>query len=174
MSEVTVVNVGDVQATLRDGAFVIPRSSMRVLARADVDGVAHALTMTPAQDLEGHYLPTRGTFGLYGDLVSGTTLGLSFDLANGTIRRPPTAHAGRSQTVVLPSGATTVMVTLDGSRSTDLDGNLQYVDWYVGRRHLGRGLTLRRAFARGQHVVTAIAVDSTRKTSAATTTVTVR
>jgi hypothetical protein len=174
MSEVTVVNVGDVRATLTDGAFVIPRSSMRVLARADVDGVAHALTLTPAQDLEGHYLPSRGTFGLYGDLVSGTTLGLSFDLANGTIRRPPTAHAGRSQSVVLPSGATTVMVTLDGSRSTDLDGNLQHVDWYSGRTYLGRGSILRRPFARGQHVVTAIAVDSTRKTNAATTTVTVR
>jgi hypothetical protein len=175
VNDITVVNVGPIGATQVNGVITIPRTQIRVLVDATVNGVPYAVEWVPDQDIQGRYVPSLGQFSLSADFSGGgTDLGFRFALQSASMRRAPVANAGSPQTIVIPLRATSATVTLDGRSSSDLDGNLSYINWYKGTTYLGTGATLSRVFPIGVHTVTAYTVDTTGKFDWATTTVTVK
>jgi YVTN family beta-propeller protein len=71
--------------------------------------------------------------------------------------RPPAADAGVDQTVEC-AGATT-SVTLDGTASTDPDGDSLAYDWSEGAIPLGTGATLTTQLGLGSHTLTLTVTD---------------
>jgi hypothetical protein len=59
----------------------------------------------------------------------GSTVALGIDLRGRIVNQPPTAEAGQDQIVQCPA-----RIALDGSASTDLDGNLALYTWLRGSR----------------------------------------
>lgn len=174
LTNVTVMNVGNVAGTRTiDGQITIQPQDILLNVSGQVNGVLQAVQFRPGQAVTGIYDPSAGRLTLSGNLLPGTGFGLQFSLANATMSRPPVANAGPAQSIVIPSTTSSVTVTLDGTGSSDLDGNLDHVDWYEGSTHLGRGFTLNYTFPLGVHTVTAVARDTTAKWNAATTTVSV-
>ena len=71
--------------------------------------------------------------------------------------RPPVAEAGLSQTVEAVGQQT--VVRLDGTRSSDPDGEALTYQWSEGGLLLGQGPVLDLALAMGQHLITLKVVD---------------
>ena len=72
--------------------------------------------------------------------------------------RPPVANAGADITAECSAGEASV--TLDGSASTDPDGDTPLTfEWKEGATSLGTGQTLGHTFALGSHTVTLIVTD---------------
>lgn len=90
----------------------------------------------------------------------------------GGCNTPPVANAGADQTVECAGGLTPV--TLDGSASTDPDGDtpLTY-EWREGVTVLGTGVTLNTSLAFGSHTVTLKVTDPSGDFSEDTVTVNV-
>jgi hypothetical protein len=173
LTNVSVVNVGTVVGTQDSGRFTIPYQNLLLNVSAEVNGVLQAVQISPAQNLEGSYSPSTGSFTLLGDILGATGFGLTFSLVNATISRPPVASAGPALSFTIPPSASSATAWLEGTASSDPDGNLGHLDWYEGATYLGSGLALEYTFPLGQHTVTAVAWDTTAKWNAATTTVTV-
>ncbi|HEY0408336.1 MAG TPA: Ig-like domain-containing protein [Pyrinomonadaceae bacterium] len=77
---------------------------------------------------------------------------------DGDCNTPPVANAGADQTVECSGGSTNV--TLDGSASTDPDGDtpLSY-EWREGATVLGTGVSINTAVAFGSHTITLKVTD---------------
>jgi len=86
---------------------------------------------------------------------------------------PPTADAGPDQTVQDADGNGTETVTLDGTGSSDPDGQITLYEWWEGGAYLGGGATLAHAFAVGTHTVTLTVTDNGAAKASDTVTVTV-
>ena len=75
------------------------------------------------------------TCAIHGRMVGGSdaagapTLELGLDLQGAIVNQPPTADAGKDQIVQCPK-----RVVLDGSASSDLDGNIAVYSWLRGSR----------------------------------------
>jgi hypothetical protein len=175
VSGIKMENVGTAAGTEVNGVITIPAANVQMLVNATVNGVPYSGIWSPDQDIHGSYVPNTGQFVLSGDFShSGTDLGFSFTLQSASMSRPPVANAGRAQTITIPARALTGTATLDGTLSSDLDGNLLGINWYEGTTYLGTGRTLSHSFTVGRHTVTAVAWDTTDKFTSANTTVTIQ
>ena len=85
--------------------------------------------------------------------------------------QPPVADAGPDQ--VVPCLETSVVVTLDGSRSSDPDGDTLQFQWFEGGASLGTGTTLSHSLALGSHLVTLRVTDPDGASADDTVTITV-
>lgn len=72
----------------------------------------------------------------------------------------PTAVAGDDQTVVIPSGSNTINVTLDGSKSSDLDGPIVQYEWKLGNTIIGTSAISNVNLSKGIHTVNLKVTDS--------------
>jgi hypothetical protein len=72
----------------------------------------------------------------------------------------PTAVAGDDQTVVIPSGSNTINVTLDGSKSSDLDGPIVQYEWKLGNTIIGTSAISNVNLSKGIHTVKLKVTDS--------------
>jgi len=77
-----------------------------------------------------------------------------------TGNQPPIANAGPNQPVLDVDDNGSEVVTLDGSRSADLDGTITNWSWAEGSAAIGTGETLDATFGVGIHVVTLIVTDN--------------
>jgi uncharacterized repeat protein (TIGR01451 family) len=75
----------------------------------------------------------------------------------GGCNTPPTANAGADQTI--ECGGATTSVTLDGTASTDADGDPLSYEWRDGATVLGTGATLNTSLAFGPHTITLKVTD---------------
>lgn len=85
------------------------------------------------------------------------------------VAEPPVANAGPDQTVEC-TGNSQAMVKLDGSASTDPNGDIVSYEWFEGygtpeQVSLGTGKTLTLPLHLGAHVITLVVTDATGKTS---------
>lgn len=85
------------------------------------------------------------------------------------VAEPPVANAGPDQTVEC-TGNSQASVTLDGSGSTDPNGDITTYAWYEGygtsdQVELGTGKILTLPLALGAHTITLVVTDATGKTS---------
>lgn len=71
-----------------------------------------------------------------------------------TSNHPPVANAGTDQTVECPA-----QVTLDGSGSTDPDGDVLTYQWSEGGNVLGTNVTFTAAFDLGAHLISLVVTD---------------
>ncbi len=176
VTDASITNYGDQAGTQSGRSFTIPSANVQMTVRGYVNGIQHALQFapTPDEDLNGIHVPSTAQFGFFGNFTQlDGDLTLTLNL-NGTMTaRPPAANAGASQTVSCNPLTGTGAALLDGSASSDIDGDLVTVAWFDGDTALGTGLTLNAAFDVGTHMVTAIAWDDTSKFNLADTTVTV-
>jgi Ca2+-binding RTX toxin-like protein len=158
-----------------DNGFVLDRSTILATANGEIDGDHNSNEFFPNDSLTGSYNVATGAFTLVGtNLVSTVGDGtVSFVLQGVTNARPPLADAGPDQTVSCSSGTGAASVTLDGSATSDPDGNLQAITWRTGSNVLGQGTTLNVQLPVGAHTVSAEAVDATMKTDRDTTLITV-
>jgi hypothetical protein len=85
--------------------------------------------------------------------------------------RPPLANAGTNQTMECQGAATSV--TLDGTGSSDPEGDALTYAWSEGGTSLGSGATLTRGFALGTHLVVLTVTDPAGLSGSANVTVTV-
>ncbi len=83
-------------------------------------------------------------------------------------KRPPEAHAGLDQTVMVGT-----KVSLDGSGSSDPDDDIVSYDWYEGSTFLGSGKIIKYTFPLGNHKVRLVVTDSFGQTDSDEATVTV-
>lgn len=176
VTDAVVVNYGLQAGTQSGRGFTIPSADVQMLVNGDIDGVLQSFlfTPTPGEDLSGIHVPSTGQFSLFGNFTQADgDLTLSLNLNGLMTARPPVADAGASQIVSCNPLTGTGTALLDGSASTDIDGNLDTVAWYEGDTSLGTGLTLSAQFGVGTHTVTGKAMDTTGKFNAADTTVTV-
>jgi len=88
------------------------------------------------------------------------------DLATGGVNNPPAAVAGSDQTVECPAS-----VALDGTKSTDPDGDTLTYEWSEGANVLSTAATFNVALSLGVHVITLKVTDPCGATSQATVTV---
>lgn len=72
----------------------------------------------------------------------------------------PTAVAGDDQTVVIPSGSNAVNVTLDGSKSSDLDGPIVKYEWKLGNAIIGTSEISNVNLYKGVHTIELKVTDS--------------
>ncbi len=176
VTEALLVNNRNLTGTQTGRSFTIPGANVELIVSGYVNGVERSriLTPNPAENVFGVHAPSLGQFGLFGQFTSSDgDLTLTLNL-NGTITaRPPIANVGASQTVSCNPMTGTGSALLDGSASSDPDGNLQTVAWYDGNTSLGTGITLSTALVVGTHAVTGYAIDTTDKVDSAETTVTV-
>ncbi|MFQ5482971.1 MAG: PKD domain-containing protein, partial [Nitrospinaceae bacterium] len=87
--------------------------------------------------------------------------------------QPPVANVGPDQTVSDAGGNGVVIVTLDGSASSDPDGGTVSYEWKEGAAVLGATAVITPTFAVGPHTVTLTVTDSGGATSSGAVTVTV-
>ncbi|APR88423.1 hypothetical protein A7982_13772 [Minicystis rosea] len=173
VTDVFILNDGEVAGRQTDGLFTIPSAQVRLLVNGYVNGLKQSLVFSPAQDVSGVYVPSTGRFGLSAHFSSGTNLDLQLDLEGAATSRPPVADAGPPREVTADTATETATVTLDGSGSSDLDGDLVEIAWFEGGTYLGSGTTVGATFGVGRHTVTAVAIDAADKSNSADTTVTV-
>jgi hypothetical protein len=173
VTDVFILNDGDIDGLQTDGLFTIPRTQIRLLVNGYMNGLKQSIVFSPAQDVSGVYVPSTGQFRLSAHFSSGTSLDLQLDLQGTATSRPPVADAGPPQEVTADSSTQTARVTLDGSGSSDLDGDLVEIAWFEGSAYLGSGTTVSATFGVGAHTVRAVAFDAAGKSNSADTTVTV-
>jgi uncharacterized repeat protein (TIGR01451 family) len=82
---------------------------------------------------------------------------LTGDDTDGGCNTPPVANAGADQTIECGGGSTPV--TLDGSASTDADGDALTYEWREGATVLGTGATLNTSLSFGPHTITLKVTD---------------
>lgn len=87
--------------------------------------------------------------------------------------QPPVADAGDDQTVSDDDNNGSETVTLDGSKTSDPDGNIVSHEWYEGTTHLGSGDTLEKTFPVGSHGVELRVLDSEGASSSDSVVITV-
>lgn len=108
-------------------------------------------------------------------VISAASGGNSFTLDdidfNSTTNRPPVANAGTPQTVQCLGGQTTV--TLNGTASSDADGDVLTYQWSDGTVSLGTGSTLNANLSMGAHVINLTVTDPGGLTAHDTVTVSV-
>jgi hypothetical protein len=75
----------------------------------------------------------------------------------GGCNTPPVANAGADQTIECGGGSTSV--TLNGTASTDADGDTLTYDWREGVTGLGTGATLNTSLPFGPHTITLKVTD---------------
>jgi hypothetical protein len=75
----------------------------------------------------------------------------------GGCNTPPVANAGADQTIECGGGSTSV--TLDGTASSDADGDTLAYEWREGATVLGTGATLNTSLAFGAHTITLKVTD---------------
>ncbi|HXJ56569.1 MAG TPA: HYR domain-containing protein [Verrucomicrobiae bacterium] len=85
--------------------------------------------------------------------------------------QPPVANAGPDQTV--PSTSTSALVTLNGSGSSDPDGDTLQFQWFEGAQLLGEGATSTVTLALGAHTITLRVIDPSAASADDTVVVTV-
>ncbi len=176
VTNVIIYNHGDQPGTQSGRSFTIPSSQVQLVVNGSLNGSLQSLLFVPDtnEDLFGIYVPSTAEFGLLGQFTQlGGSLSLSLNLSGMVTARPPIAVVGPSETISCNPLTGTGSVLLDGSSSSDPDGNLQTVAWYEGDTSLGTGLTLSTEFGVGTHTVTGKAIDTTGKFDSADTTVTV-
>lgn len=173
VTDVYILNDGEMAGSQTDTLFTIPSTQVRLLVNGYMNTVKQSLVFSPAQDVSGYYVPSTGEFSLSAHFFSGTDLDLELDLEGAATSRPPVAHAGSPQQATANAVTGTARVTLNGSGSSDLDGDLVEIAWFEGSTYLGSGTTLGVYFGVGAHTVTAVAIDATDKWNSADTTVTV-
>ena len=178
ITDILIVNNGVMTGTQSSNNISIPSTQVKVIVNADVGGTHQVLEFTPptGQNPYGFYDPSTGSWGLSGAFYAtfgGYVQEVDFDLLGVATSRPPVADAGAPQNATALPGIGLAMVTLNGSLTSDLDGDLDEIRWYEGSTYLGSGTTLNRAFSVGTHNVRAYAIDSTGKWSFDDTTVTV-
>ena len=76
----------------------------------------------------------------------------------GNENQPPVANAGADQT--LACGVSEAQVTLDGSGSSDPDGDALTFEWFDGNVSLGTGVTLSLTLSEGSHTITLRVTDT--------------
>jgi hypothetical protein len=127
-----------------DNGFVLDRSTILATANGEIDSDHSASEFFPNDSLTGSYNVATGAFTLVGtNLVSTVGDGtVSFVLQGTASARPPIADAGPNQTLSCNAGTGGALVTLDGSATTDPDGDLQAITWRTAGNVLGQGTTL--------------------------------
>ncbi|MBK9266213.1 MAG: hypothetical protein IPM54_41315 [Polyangiaceae bacterium] len=174
VTDALIRNNSNLLGTQSGRSFTIPSANVQMLVNGYVNGIQQSLvfTPTPGENLGGVHVPSTAEFSLFGHFTElDGDLTLTVNL-NGTITaRPPVANAGASQTMSCNPLTGTGMALLDGSTSSDPDGNLQTIAWYNGDTSLGTGITLSTELVVGTHNVTAYAIDSTGKFDSTDTTV---
>jgi hypothetical protein len=94
-------------------------------------------------------------------VISGAAGGSSFTLDdidfNSANNRPPVARAGAPQTIECAGGQTTV--TLNGTASSDPDGDALTYQWNEGPVTLGTGSTLNVSLSMGSHTIALTVTD---------------
>jgi hypothetical protein len=91
------------------------------------------------------------------------------------VQEPPVTNAGPDQTVVEPAYGAGADVTLDGSGSTDPDGDINQAtfEWFEGTTLIATGKTPTVHFPAGVHTITLTVTDSQGLTSTDTVIITV-
>ncbi len=176
VTDAFIVNNSNLSGVQTGRSFTIPSANVQMLVNGYINGIQQSIvfTPTPGEDLSGIHAPSTRQFGLFGNFTQQDgDLTLTLNL-NGTMTaRPPVAVVEASQTISCNPLTGTGLALLDGSASSDPDGNLQTVAWYDGDTPLATGITLSTEFVVGTHAVTGYAIDTTGKFDSADTTVTV-
>lgn len=127
-------------------------------AHGTLTGTGQNLTYAPNLNYNG---PDSFQFTVTdtGDGSSGvlTSTPGSVSITVSPVNDAPVANAGMDQTLECAGGLTTV--TLDGSLSSDLDGDTLTYQWTEGTTVLGAGATLNKQLAFGTHTVTLKVTD---------------
>lgn len=84
-------------------------------------------------------------------------------LPNGDENEPPVANAGPDQSFAC--GVSEAQVTLDGSASSDPDGNALTYEWFAGNVSLGIGATLSVTLSAGSYLFTLRVIDTAGATA---------
>lgn len=92
-------------------------------------------------------------------VVAGQTESTVFDVACVAANQPPVADPGQNQTVVDENDDGSESVTLDGSGSTDSDGNVVRWRWSVNQVEIGTGQMLTVPAPVGVHTVALTVTD---------------
>ena len=112
---------------------------------------------------------------LAGTQVNSESLVYITDRADNRIRlvdagtnHPPVANAGTDRNVPLDPSSTSATVLLDGSASTDPDGDALSYTWSEGGNSLGTGAFVQAFLGLGKHAITLTVADGFGGTSSAT------
>ncbi|WP_437674167.1 hypothetical protein [Sorangium sp. So ce131] len=132
-------------------------------ATGRVDGERATLSVQTTSAVTGTYDWESGaitlsmSFGgtVAGQSVSGTALATTSVVGN----RPPIAVAGEDQTVTAVDSCEAT-VALDGSATTDADGNLSAITWSTDSATLGSGPSIVASLPIGEHRVKLSAFDA--------------
>ncbi|MCC5844312.1 MAG: polysaccharide lyase family 7 protein [Verrucomicrobia bacterium] len=90
-----------------------------------------------------------------------------------TVNAPPVADAGGDQTVTNVNGSGSEDVTLDGSDSSDADGNIVSFVWTLDGSQIATGVIPTVTLPVGTHMITLTATDNRGATDSDTVTITV-
>ena len=93
------------------------------------------------------------------------------DTVDITVNQLPIANAGPDQTVNDTDGDGLEMVTLDGTKSSDPDGNIVSYTWSEGMTFVGNGPTPSYDFSVGTHIVVLVVQDNNGTTNSSTVTI---
>ena len=85
----------------------------------------------------------------------------------------PTANAGTNQALADTDGLPGETATLNGTLSTDSDGQIVTYQWFLGQTTLGTGATLQARIPDGVNVVTLVVTDDDQATATSTVQITV-
>jgi DNA/RNA endonuclease G (NUC1) len=116
-----------------------------------LSGSGSSLTYTPAPNYNG---PDSFTFTASDKYLTSETATVTINVAAGN--DPPVADAGPDQMLEC-TGSTAV--TLNGSDSSDLDGDTLAYEWREGANLLGTGALLNTQLASGSHTITLRVTD---------------
>jgi hypothetical protein len=100
---------------------------------------------------------TAGSIGQDEWELRGNTEDGGASASEGGCNTPPSANAGADQTIECGGGTTSV--TLDGTASTDADGDPLTYEWREGATVLGTGATLNTSLSFGPHTITLKVTD---------------
>ncbi|MFO7587438.1 MAG: PKD domain-containing protein [Gemmatimonadota bacterium] len=145
------------QVTLDGSASTDPDGTIEIFRWTDAQGefVAGGPIATPALPVGPHVI----TLTVTDDDGASDTDQVTITVQEQPANAPPVADAGTDQTVVDNDGDGSEQVTLDGSASSDADGEINLWTWTEGSATIATGQTAEVTLTVGVHTITLTVSD---------------
>lgn len=156
---------------VESGLFAVPAGAMGIYSYFIVDGQEASIYVTNPLQIVGYASTSADAFLLVGTaagMSNGESISIDLRLEGSYVDKGPPDPLVAPLVVAECTSPGGALVNLDGSSSSDPDGDALRYFWYEGGQRIATGPAAQVQFALGSHIVEFVALDDVARRSAAT------